>query len=68
MSKVNTGKVDLPAQNVSYEVKDNLLVIVVDLSKTVGPSKSGKTTLVATTKGSVELPSGARFSLNAFVK
>jgi hypothetical protein len=41
--------------NVSYEVtKDNKLVITVDLKKTNGTSKSGKTLTIATTQGNTK--------------
>lgn len=43
-------------QNVTFAVKDNVLTIKVDLSKDLGRSKSGKTTLVATTGGNVPVP------------
>lgn len=39
-------------QNVSYDVtKDNKLVITVDLKKTHGKSKSGKTVTIASSQG-----------------
>ncbi len=39
-------------QNVSIEVNEaNILFITVDLDKEFGPSKSGKTIVVASTKG-----------------
>ena len=37
--------------NVKFEVKDNELVIKVDLTQDHGKSKSGKTSTVATTHG-----------------
>jgi len=38
-------------QNINYEVKDNKLIIEIDLTKEFGPSKSGKTITVASTRG-----------------
>ena len=38
-------------KNVTYKVAGNLLTIEVDLSKSFGPSSSGKTEIVATTEG-----------------
>jgi hypothetical protein len=38
-------------KNVQLEVKDNQLIIRVDLTKDFGPSKSGKTRIIATTEG-----------------
>ncbi len=42
--------------NIEIEVKDNKAVITIDLSKDFGPSKSGKTIVVATTRGNVAIP------------
>lgn len=38
-------------RNVAYEIKGDKLVLTIDLSADVEPSKSGKTLLVATTEG-----------------
>uniref|UniRef100_A0A6H1ZTD4 Uncharacterized protein n=1 Tax=viral metagenome TaxID=1070528 RepID=A0A6H1ZTD4_9ZZZZ len=37
--------------NVKTEIKNNLLIITVNLDETHGPSKSGKTEIVASTQG-----------------
>jgi hypothetical protein len=42
--------------NVDMKVDGNRLVITADLSKDFGPSKSGKTTIIATTGGNVSVP------------
>lgn len=42
-------------KNVITEVKGNTLTIKVDLSKTFGASKSGKTTIVASTEGNAKV-------------
>ena len=42
-------------KNVEYTVKGNILTIEVDLSKNFGPSKSGKTMVVATTAGATNI-------------
>lgn len=42
-------------QNVTTEVKGSILTITVDLSKSFGPSKSGKSTIVAGTGGFVKV-------------
>ena len=42
--------------NIEIELKDNKAVITIDLSKDFGPSKSGKTIVVATTRGNVSIP------------
>jgi hypothetical protein len=38
-------------KNVEMDVKGDILTVTVDLSKEFGPSKSGKTTIIATTEG-----------------
>ena len=38
-------------KNVEIKVNKNIMTITVDISKTFGPSKSGKTTIVASTEG-----------------
>jgi hypothetical protein len=43
-------------KNVDMKVEGKDLVIRVDLSKSFGPSKSGKTTIIATTEGNVAVP------------
>lgn len=55
-------------QNVSANVKGNVLTITVDLSQRMGPSKTGKTIIVATTSGNAPVPGNAaiRFGLNVF--
>ena len=47
-------------------VKDNKATIEVDLSKSFGPSKTGKTEIVATTSGNVSLHGDIKFGLNAY--
>jgi len=43
-------------QNVEMSVKDNKLTITVDLSKEFGPSTSGKTIIIGSTKGNASIP------------
>lgn len=43
-------------KNVDVSVTGNVLTITVDLSKELGPSSSGKTTIIATTEGNVSIP------------
>ena len=43
-------------QNVEMKVEGNKLTITADLSKDFGPSKSGKTIIIATTGGNVSVP------------
>lgn len=47
-------------RNVKAEVKDGLLTLTVDLNQSQGPSKSGKTNIIASSDGNVDLaPFGA---------
>jgi hypothetical protein len=43
-------------KNVEMTVEGNILIIKVDLTKDFGPSKSGKTIMVASTEGNVDVP------------
>ena len=49
------GKGDLLMKNIEMTVEGETLVIKVDLSKDFGPSKSGKTIIVASTEGNVPI-------------
>lgn len=55
-------------ENVKLNVVKNILTIKVDLSKTGGPSASGKTLRVASTLGNKEVPggNGAILGLNVY--
>ncbi len=55
-------------ENVDIKIKGNTMTITVDLSKTVGPSKSGKTTIVATTSGNAALEGGVIIGMNVYRK
>jgi hypothetical protein len=58
-------------KNVKVEVKKNVLTLTVDLTQDFGPSKSGKTNLIATTEGNVKIdgPKGDVFiGLNIYKK
>ncbi len=57
--------------NVEHTVKDGKLTIVVKLGEDHGPSKSGKTTIVASTHGAVPVADGGavfQVSLNVYKK
>lgn len=43
-------------KNVEMTVEGNTLIIKVDLSRDFGPSKSGKTIIVASTEGNATVP------------
>jgi hypothetical protein len=57
-------------QNVNMTVKGKVLTITVDLSKRLGKSASGKTTIVATTSGNQPVPGGdgVIIGLNLYTK
>ena len=57
-------------KNAKMEVKKNILTITVDLNETFGPSKSGKTIIIASTEGNqkVEDSEGAIIGLNIYKK
>jgi hypothetical protein len=42
-------------QNVKWEVKEDKLIIEVDLTMEFGPSKSGKTITIASTRGNQKI-------------
>jgi hypothetical protein len=55
-------------KNVSFEVKEDVLHIYVDLKKNFGKSASGKTFIVATTEGAAGLADGTQVNLNVYRK
>jgi hypothetical protein len=50
-------------KNVELEIKGNKLIITADLTKDFGPSKSGKTTIIATTEGNPSIPGNENIKL-----
>ena len=57
-------------QNVKMAVKGQKLTIEIDLSERLGRSKSGKTTVIATTSGNVEIPEhpDIRIGVNCYTR
>ena len=56
-------------KNVDVQVKGNILTMTVDLSKTFGPSQSGKTEIIASTEGNVSVPDREeKIGLNVYRK
>lgn len=55
-------------QNATITRKGDELIIKIDLSQTIGPSKSGKTVLVASSHGNVPVPGfpEARLGFNLY--
>jgi len=60
-------KEDEDMQNVEWEVKGDKLIIEIDLTKDFGPSKSGKTITIASTRGNQKVEgSDAIIGLNVY--
>jgi len=57
-------------QNIDVKIEKNKLILTVDLTKRLGPSSSGKTTIVASTSGNAKIEGheGLQFGLNVFAK
>ena len=57
-------------KNVATTTEHGKLVITVDLTKELGPSSSGKSIIIATTEGNVDVPGtpDAKFGLNVYRK
>jgi len=54
-------------KNVEMSVDKNVLTITVDLTKDFGPSKSGKTIIIASTEGNKGIPgTEAKIGLNIY--
>jgi hypothetical protein len=55
-------------ENIVMTRKSNLLTLTVDLSKTLGKSSSGKSDLIASTKGNAPIPDQpeVRVGLNVY--
>jgi hypothetical protein len=53
-------------ENIELKVAGQKLILTVDLTKEVGPSSSGKTTLIASTEGNANVPGheGVKVGLN----
>ena len=55
--------------NVTQELKGTILILTVDISQDQGPSKTGKSHIIATTGGIISVKNadnGAKFGLNVF--
>ncbi len=56
-------------KNVEMTVEGTILTIKVDLTKDFGPSSSGKTTIIASTEGNVNIPEREeKIGLNIYKK
>lgn len=67
--KERRKKMEQIGQNVSYEVDDKILTLEIDLSRDFGPSRTGKTIIIATTSGNKRVDdTGAIIGLNVYRK
>jgi len=59
-----------PRENVKMSVTGHILTLTVDLSKDYGRSASGKTVIIASSKGNIAVPGheGTQFGLNVYRK
>ena len=57
-------------KNVETNVEHGKLVITVDLATELGPSSTGKSIIIATTEGNVDVPGApdVKFGLNVYRK
>ena len=57
-------------KNIELKVEHGKLIITVDLSQELGPSASGKSVMIATTEGNVDVPgaSDVKMGLNVYKK
>jgi hypothetical protein len=58
------------APNLKIDVKGEILTVMVDLSKTLGLSASGKTNVIASTRGTMEIPGkpGVKLTMSIYTK
>jgi hypothetical protein len=55
-------------KNIEIETKGNILTIKIDLSKTFGPSSSGKSIIIASTEGNQAVAPGVYAGVNVYRK
>jgi hypothetical protein len=57
-------------KNIELRVEHGKLIVTVDLSTELGPSSSGKSVMIATTEGNVEVPGApdVKMGLNVYRK
>lgn len=57
-------------KNVKFEIRQDILIVNIDLKERHGSSKTGQSIIVATTEGNHELPghTGVYFGLNVYLK
>ena len=55
-------------KNIEVSIKGNVATITIDLSKRLGKSASGKTVIIASTQGNVEIAEGVSLGINCYTK
>jgi len=57
-------------KNVEMKTEKNILTIRIDMSKTFGPSGSGKSIIIASTEGNADVPGaeGVKIGVNVYKK
>jgi hypothetical protein len=55
-------------KNIEIETKGSILTIKIDLSKTFGPSSSGKSIIIASTEGNQAVAPGVYAGVNVYRK
>ena len=55
-------------KNIETEQKGNILTVKIDLSKTFGPSKTGKTIIIASTEGNQAISPNTYLGINCYKK
>lgn len=62
--------IEIHKEGATLKVGKNQMALVVDLTKRLGPSSSGKTTIIASTEGNAKIEGhdGLQFGLNVFAK
>lgn len=55
-------------KNIEISTKGHVLTLTIDLSKTYGPSKSGKSIVIATTSGNRSIAPDIYMGLNIYKK
>jgi len=55
-------------KNIEQTIEDNILTLKIDLSKTFGPSSSGKTIIIASSEGNKQIEDGIYLGINVYRK
>ena len=53
-------------KNIEQTIEDNILTLKIDLSKTFGPSSSGKTIIIASSEGNKQIEDGIYLGINVY--